>query len=520
MTLGIEPDQQAVIDRINAALPSLVENLNADSRLPWVHDLKPSDLSISRTPPTFVDGDAFKSAAQAVTKLVIREDDTSNRIRADLIGTRLVVFETVDESKVLMADFSFHDRGEGIIGFSTIEFDDAGELTNVYRAKSYKDGTLLGRNSGEYLQNLLTGLLLNSADDHEPASGTNCVVVDGIRLYQHKRIFDSDSGYMESQVQLAPRTMPRIRNELAKEFKNYNYGTRFPLIEKSQQEQEYYAQIGSQLEQSNEMWWVSEDMTKLAWDVALSGTDPEDLSEKELPTPAGIMWLNGGGGPVLMSKHLPEKDFLLTGDTQSELMSVNAIIWYTPTIKIPGLKVGKPRFMGLTASPSIVRDTTLWNSIVSPIDIESNIFEVHRIPTYVTYYKLKYLPRKMALIVMRLAREESLGQTTSETVGGSPNRKKNRLRRIDTVTCASLRRQRYLSEAEREAEARDYSHRWIVRGHMRNQPVGPRNTEGGQKHLRVWIAPYVKGPEDKPLILKDRVQLFISSARENITPHP
>lgn len=517
MTLGEESEQQAIIDRINVALPSLVKNLNKDSRLPWVHGLTRDDLTVSRVPPTFVDGDAFKSAAQAVTKLVIREDDASQRIRSDLIGTRLVIFETTDESKVMMADFSFYDKGEGVIGFATIEFDNAGELTNVYRAKSYKEGALLGRKSGEYLQNLLTGLLLNSADDREPASGTSCVVVDGIRLYRHKRIFDSDSNYMDSQVQLAPRTMPRIRNELAKEFKNYHYGPSLPLVETSQREHEYYAQIGSQLEQSNEMWWVSDDMTKLAWDVALSGTEPEDLSEKELPAPAGIMWLNGGGGPVLMNKTLPEGDFLLTGDTQSELMSVNAIIWYTPMVPIPGLKIGQPRFMGLTASPGIVRDTSQWNTIVSPMDLESNIAEYHRIPTYVTYYNLKYLPRKMALIVMRLAREDALGETTSETVGGSANKKKNRTRRIETVTCASLRRQRYLSEAEREAEAREYSHRWIVRGHMRNQPIGPRNLEGGQKHMRVWIAPYVKGPETKPLVLKDRVQLFVSSVREDKT---
>jgi hypothetical protein len=519
MTLrDVEPEQQAVLDRINAALPSLAANLNADTRLPWVHGLTPNQLSVSRVPPTFVDGDAFKSAAQAVTKLVVREDDTSNRIQAGLIGTRLVVFETQDESKVLMGDFSFHDVVEGIIGFATIEFDDAGALTNVYRAKAYKDGELLGRKSGEYLQNLLTGLLLASADDHEPASGTSCVVVDGIRLYRHKQIFDSDSGYMDAQVQLAPRTLPRVRDELVKEFRHY--GAKNPTIAESQQGKDYFTEISTQLEQSNEMWWASEDMSKLAWDVTMSGTEPEDLSEKELPAPAGILWLNGGGGPVLMNKTLPDKNFLRTGNTQSEMMSINAIIWYTPTVPIPGLDTGKPRFMGLTASPGVVRDTAQWNAIVSPMDLESNEIEYHRIPTYVTYYKLKFLPRKMALVVMRLAREDALGEKTSETVGGNPSKKKNRLRRIQTVTCASLRRQRYLSEADREAEARDYSHRWIVRGHMRNQPIGPRNASGGQKHLRVWIAPYVKGPENKPLILKDRVQLFVSSARENNTAQP
>jgi hypothetical protein len=310
--------------------------------------------------------------------------------------------------------------------------------------------------------------------------------------------------------------MPRIRNDLVKELKNYQNPFPYAL---SADNKKYFADIGIALEKSNEMWWVSEDMSKLAWDVTLSGTEPEDLSLKELPSPAGIMWLNGGGGPVLATKKFPEEDFLHVGDTPTELMSMNAIVWHTPTTPIPGLQIGRTRFMGMTASPELARDTSQWNSILSPLDLESNEIEFFRIPTYVPYENLKALAQKMALVVMRLAREEAVGEKTSETVGGNPNKKrsrKDRNRRIETVTCASLRRQRYVSDSERETEAREYSHRWIVRGHMRNQPIGPRNAKGGQKHLRVWIAPYVKGPEDKPLVLKDRVQLFVSSDREDI----
>lgn len=508
----MEHPERAVVNRITAALPYLLENLNNDPRLPWVRDLTVQSLEVSRVPPTFVNGDAFKSAARAVTNLVLREDDPKKRIRAELIGTRLVVLEATDEAKVMLGDLSFHDKEAGIIGFVTFDFDDTGSITKIYQSSTYRDGAFLSRKSGEYLQALLTGLLLNSADDKEPASGTSCEVIDGIKVYTHKRLFSVDSSYIDAQVQLTPRAMPRIRNELAKEFKNY--GARFPPVERSKSEKEYFAELGSQLEATNELWWVSEDMSKLVWDVAMSGTEPEDLSEKEIPAPAGIMWLNGGGGPVLATKLLPDDEFLKTGMTPTEIMSINAIIWYTPTKRIPGLEVGKPRFMGLTASPGIVRDTSQWNGIVSPMDIESNEAEYHRIPTYVTYFSLKFLPRKVALIAMRLAREESLSEKTSETVSGGSGKKKSRNQRIDTVTCSSLRRHRYLSDVEREAEAREYSHRWIVRGHMRNQPIGPRNSKGGQNHMRIWIAPYVKGPEDKPLVLKDRVQLFISSARE------
>ncbi|MEU1984402.1 hypothetical protein [Nocardia sp. NPDC019395] len=49
-------------------------------------------------------------------------------------------------------------------------------------------------------------------------------------------------------------------------------------------------------------------------------------------------------------------------------------------------------------------------------------------------------------------------------------------------------------------EAPDWSHRWMVRGHWRHL-----------KHARfknpraVWIPEYVKGPEDAPLVVKDKV---------------
>jgi hypothetical protein len=39
-----------------------------------------------------------------------------------------------------------------------------------------------------------------------------------------------------------------------------------------------------------------------------------------------------------------------------------------------------------------------------------------------------------------------------------------------------------------------WSRRWIVRGHWRNQPCGPSRS----LRRRIWIDPFIKGPEDKP----------------------
>lgn len=47
---------------------------------------------------------------------------------------------------------------------------------------------------------------------------------------------------------------------------------------------------------------------------------------------------------------------------------------------------------------------------------------------------------------------------------------------------------------------REYSHRFMVRGHWRKQWY-----PSIEAHKPIWINPHVRGPEDKPLIIKDRV---------------
>lgn len=47
----------------------------------------------------------------------------------------------------------------------------------------------------------------------------------------------------------------------------------------------------------------------------------------------------------------------------------------------------------------------------------------------------------------------------------------------------------------------EWHHSWIVRGHWRNQAHGV----GRQERRPIWIAPYVKGPEDAPLLGGEKV---------------
>lgn len=55
-----------------------------------------------------------------------------------------------------------------------------------------------------------------------------------------------------------------------------------------------------------------------------------------------------------------------------------------------------------------------------------------------------------------------------------------------------------------EPSGRRYRHRWIVRGHWRNQSVGQKH---GERRI-TWVSSYVKGPEGAPIRLTDKVNVW------------
>lgn len=71
------------------------------------------------------------------------------------------------------------------------------------------------------------------------------------------------------------------------------------------------------------------------------------------------------------------------------------------------------------------------------------------------------------------------------------------------IRVVTLRRLRGERKEPTEGGGIDWQHRWIVHGFWRMQPypsLGIRR--------RIWIADFVKGPEDKPLLVKPRVFRF------------
>lgn len=74
------------------------------------------------------------------------------------------------------------------------------------------------------------------------------------------------------------------------------------------------------------------------------------------------------------------------------------------------------------------------------------------------------------------------------------------------VTVITFRRREHHDDYEGES-AVEWNHRWLVRGHWRWQPY--KDEDGNWQHRRQFIAPYIKGPENRPLVITQKVNAFV-----------
>jgi hypothetical protein len=70
------------------------------------------------------------------------------------------------------------------------------------------------------------------------------------------------------------------------------------------------------------------------------------------------------------------------------------------------------------------------------------------------------------------------------------------------VRVITLRETQPPPEHEGDHQAVDWSHRWLVGGHWRQQPYGPEHS----LRRAQWIEPFIKGPPNKPLVIRETVR--------------
>lgn len=223
---------------------------------------------------------------------------------------------------------------------------------------------------------------------------------------------------------------------------------------------------------------------------------PEPFLETDLLTPAGFVYF---GNP------------LQNHDTHGRLMNHRAMMWCVTEHQF---KDGSPASRGVVVAfyshrldPDPYWDErdekmgVIGGSDLTLAHVTSFTFGigVHEVEDISVLDVIRHLN-----VFFRLCQQE-IAVPHHERVGRPVWKRASTWRQIKEVKVFTLRRAKpsHYEGEEREVE---WSHRWMVSGHWRNQPYVERD-EDGEKitvHRQIWIAPYVKGPDGKPLIFKRR----------------
>lgn len=257
---------------------------------------------------------------------------------------------------------------------------------------------------------------------------------------------------------------------------------------------------------------VTPDMTDLVI-AAADGLDDTDLFDRDLaPT---------GCGMVRFDKPLPLIDvrgrtmlvhWLLWGPlsdadgpaigmwafndiyTQADTYSTWHIENYSDMVDL----VGRWGFIGATVVPS--------GEVLGPPTIDLND---HTRDVVTADGDTPTEPTNLArcLHALWLLLNQTIVATVDEPTSRHARKAMRRMKMPDTVTVIQLRRS---APTELEGESQvEWSHRWIVRGHWAWRVCGPDHPQARPYKdgfgVRLWIAPYQKGPADKPLIVTDKL---------------
>lgn len=136
------------------------------------------------------------------------------------------------------------------------------------------------------------------------------------------------------------------------------------------------------------------------------------------------------------------------------------------------------------------------------IELDDEAWEKYKQEKILPYTNIKRLVHTYFLIM-----SQTLTAKSPERGDRAQRRRQERENLPSEVLVIQFRKTRYTSADKGEEGAINWSHRWIVGGHWRWQPYKDP-ASGGEIKKRIWISPYVKGPDDKPLKTKERVYVL------------
>lgn len=257
-----------------------------------------------------------------------------------------------------------------------------------------------------------------------------------------------------------------------------------------------------------ELFWITAPMAEVALDAS---HDMPGFTGEDLPSQSGL---------ILVEKPLPDKDTALIGGLRLRDRSLNTPLdgdWTEP-VPIDGLlwhRAGATIRVWMLVrtkrlpDPLLTHPTPLTPFLSAELPLPADFTKTKAFlgtegtaPTSDALGVLSWLAAAWHLMsIPTVAETRDLDASTGASAPAAPRGE----REPGAVRLVDLRPMRHVRfEGESTETARTYRHRWVVRGHWRQQAVGPKR---GQRRL-TWVPSYIKGPEGAPLLTTDTVKVW------------
>lgn len=236
------------------------------------------------------------------------------------------------------------------------------------------------------------------------------------------------------------------------------------------------------------LWWATADMTALA--LAAAHTLPEWTPEIARPEPTGFMVFQG---PIGQTPDNERPGFTPDGHSADSILSggrVYAVHWSIQDDYLILTLYGR-----VSSATQRARTKPVWEDLYE-IGIYSTIASHAFHPSRKEFGEQHIHEMLHVLGAAWLLMQQPTVADVTRRKARQRGKLKRGMKKFSPVQVIDLRRLAHKPDTTSGGDSeREYSHRWMVRGHWRQQRVGP-----GRASVRpVFVPPHIKGPDGAPL---------------------
>lgn len=242
----------------------------------------------------------------------------------------------------------------------------------------------------------------------------------------------------------------------------------------------------------SDLWWISEEMCDLT--LSVMPQVPKDTMIENLSAPSAQ-------GLVVLAK-----PWMAIDAANDNTVRVDAISWgwtHLPSYNTNALSIfsyerdtdGRWEFISHRGWIPLGRsDWPFTFPLGKPVQEISE-----------KYTQSTVEDRQFIAAMWTLVATASIAQVEKPRVARPVEKRSSRAGVPSAVRVVKLREIPNHSEGPAESRPVNWSHRWVVNAHPKMQPCGP----GRAQRRLIFVGPYIKGPSDKPLVLKETVKAWV-----------